>query len=49
MIELPANFSTQVASSSTAFLAELSPLATLVIGILLASAVIVLLIRIFTR
>jgi len=45
MIELPAGFTTAVATSTSEFISELSPLAILVIGVLLGAVVIEILIH----
>lgn len=49
MIELPADFVDQISTAGTSFLSELAPVAALIVGILLAAAVVGMLIRIFTR
>ena len=48
-IALPADFSTQVASSSSATILGLNPYTVLVLGVLLAALVITILIRAIAR
>lgn len=48
-IELPSNFSTDIASGTTSTLAGLSSYTTLVISVLLAVTVITILIRVLTH
>lgn len=49
MIRLPNDFVDQIASSTNALLGQLSPMAELVIGVLLAALVIGLLIKLFVH
>jgi hypothetical protein len=47
MFQLPADFTTQIGSSTTSVLAQISPLAEIVIAVLLGTLVIGLLISFF--
>lgn len=49
MIELPSGFVTGIGTNATSFLAEMSPLLQLVLGILLTTGVIVTLIQVISH